>query len=382
MKQFKEDITILFAGDFIPPDVNAQIYSPELATVLQQKDFSIVNLEAPFTTTNNRISKTGLNFGLNPEGIQIIKQGFFNAVALSNNHIRDFGNQGVETTLSICRGNNISTVGAGLNVQEAEKPLKINIKGKKICFLNYSEHEFNIVSTRKAGANPFNIINAHNHIVEQKKNSDYVFVIYHGGLENHKLPPVNLVKRLKFLVDVGADGIIVHHSHNYSGLLFHKDKPIALGLGNFLLKVKSTKTKAWYNGLVLKFVLGNEGIGVELIPIEQSKDFSAIGIAQGEDKQRILNEIENLSAIINDSEQFEKYWEKENRKYSVQLLNLLKSNTRWEYRIRKRLGIIGKGLSTYKLNILLNLTRCQSHRERMIQILESLYNDKQTESES
>lgn len=377
MKQLKEDITILFAGDFIPPDVNAQIYSPDLATVLQQKDFSIVNLEAPFTISKKSISKTGLNFGIKPDSILAIKQGGFNAVALSNNHIRDYGNEGVETTLVVCKNNKISTVGAGSSIFEAEKPLVVNIKGKTICFLNYSEHEFNIASTSSAGANPFDLINAHNHIKIQKSSCDYVFVIYHGGLENHKLPPVNLVKRLKFLVDIGADCVVVHHSHNYSGLAYHKNKPIIFGLGNLLLKVKSRKPESWYNGLLLKLILTNHNIGIEVIPVVQSKDFDRISIAEGVEKQRILDELNSLSSIIEDADQLEKYWELENEKFSIQLLNLLKSKSRIEYRIRKKIGFVGKKIPAYRLNTLLNLIRCESHRERLIQVLESMYNEKQ-----
>lgn len=377
MQDTNKSITILFAGDFIPHQPNTQLYSNNLLEVLQNKDFSIVNLEAPFTNSKKSISKTGLNFGIIPENVLAINQGYFNALALSNNHIRDFGDEGIETTLSICKSNGISIVGAGANIKEAEKPLVVDIKGKKICFLNYSEHEFNIASSTRAGANPFDIINAHNNIKEQKANCDYVFVIYHGGLENHKLPPVSLVKRLKFLVDIGADAVVVHHSHNYSGLIIHNSKPILFGLGNFLLKVDSRKPEAWYNGLLLKLILTNDEIGVELIPIVQNKDFTKVSLVEGEEKQRIIDELITLSSIIEDTEQLEKYWENKNQKFTFQLLNLLKSKSRIEYRLRKKLGFVRKKLSAYRLNTLLNLTRCESHRERMIQVLENMYNKNQ-----
>jgi poly-gamma-glutamate capsule biosynthesis protein CapA/YwtB (metallophosphatase superfamily) len=106
-------IIILFAGDFILPLTEAgSLFSVALKNVLLEKDFSIANLEAPSTNSNDRILKTGNSFKSSPASIRHLVNGHFDAVALANNHSRDFGDQGVVDTLAICRKHGIQPVGA------------------------------------------------------------------------------------------------------------------------------------------------------------------------------------------------------------------------------------------------------------------------------
>jgi hypothetical protein len=63
-------LSILFAGDFIPPATYENMFSDELMEVLEDKDFSIVNLEALLTTATGKILKTGNNFKSSPEVIK------------------------------------------------------------------------------------------------------------------------------------------------------------------------------------------------------------------------------------------------------------------------------------------------------------------------
>ena len=41
----------------------------------------------------------------------------------------------------------------------------------------------------------------------------------------------------RFFVDCGADAVINHHQHCYSGYEYYKDKFICYGLGNFALMI-------------------------------------------------------------------------------------------------------------------------------------------------
>lgn len=162
-------IRLLFAGDLIPPDTSANIFSEKLMGVLQDKDFSIVNLETPLTLGKNKIEKTGNNFKRSPSAIRHVTEGYFDAVALSNNHIRDYGDEGVNDTLNTCAQNGILTVGAGRNAEEAAKPLRLNLKGNKFCILNYSEREFNTATETRAGANSFDLIDVFYQIKSEKE---------------------------------------------------------------------------------------------------------------------------------------------------------------------------------------------------------------------
>lgn len=370
----KKIIKLLFAGDFIPNKTIKCIASKELLEVLEHKDFSFVNLEAPLTRSTQKILKTGNNFKCHPEALTHIVGGKFDAVCLSNNHIRDFGTQGVMDTLEVCRNHNILPVGAGENSEQAALPLVVEIKGTKLCFLNYSEKEFNTAGPDRAGANPFDLIDAYYQIREAKKDNDYVIVIYHGGLEYHYLPSPEIIERFRFLVDAGADCAVSHHTHRYSGMMYHKDKPIFFGLGNFLASTISGATDPWLKGIMVLLEITENRLDYQIIPTKMALDFGSVDLLAGEDKQECLNHFEKLSEQLSDDKVVQSYWNDVYCSNADSLTDLIKSDSRLEFRLRKRLPKIFKAeLSQHKLMTLLNLFRCDAHREQVIQTLENKY---------
>lgn len=373
-----DSIHLLFAGDFVPPDNQNEIFSEDLREVLKDKDYSIVNLESPLILSANQIQKTGNNFKSHPDCVKHINDGAFDAVALSNNHIRDFGKEGVLNTIKICKENKIETIGAGANILEAAKPLILNIKKNKIAILNYSEREFNIASNKQAGANPFDLVTAFYQINELKKENEFVFVIYHGGLEYNYYPTPGIVKNFKYLIDVGADCVVSHHTHRYSGNIIYKNKPILFGLGNFLSSTKTKVNNEWLIGIIAKIIIKDKSIDLELIPTKMSNDQRKVDVLKGIDKEKVLNHINSLTSVIEDALKIEDYWENVFSLETRKMLNLLKSDSHFEFRMRKYfLKFIPPRISNYKLRTLLNLIRCEAHREKLIEIFESIYQTSQ-----
>lgn len=366
-------VSLLIAGDFIPSENLETPFSEELMTVLEDKDFSIVNLEAPLTTCKNKIMKTGSNFKRPPSVIKHVKAGYFDAVTLSNNHIRDYGNEGVIETLETCKQNYIATVGAGKNIKEASIPLHLNLKSKKISILNYSEREFNIASENKSGANPFNLIDAFQHITKEKEKNDYVIVVYHGGLEYQYYPTLEMVDNFKFMIDVGADAIISHHTHRYSGVIRHKTKPIFFGLGNFLCSTITKITDDWLTGLIVKIILKENNVDFELVPVKMSKNFEKINLLKLAHAEKVFDHIDKISSSIRDQSFLSNYWKIKNYEEKDRIIRLITSNSRLEFRLRRYFPkILRIRISNYKRYILLNMIRCDSHRNRLISILEKI----------
>lgn len=365
------EITILFAGDFVPPASNLNLYSDDLLNVLSTKDYSIVNLEAPITSCNSPIIKTGNHIKTGIQAIRHLKDGYFDAVALANNHIRDFGDEGVRDTIRVCHDNNIKTVGAGIQVIEAGEPLRIQLHGKRIAFLNYSEHEFNLASEKRAGANPFETIEAYNQIKQERKTNDHIFVIYHGGFEHSLFPTKRIVQIFKFLVELGVDGVIGHHTHFYSGVLRCKNKPLAFSLGNFYIKCSAKVDQKYLStGLLLKISISQRGeISANYIPVKSDTEKQKIFIPELDVSKDIIKEIEKITEMTSDEKFLERYWddlmlERENR-----ILSLLMSATPLEYKLRKNLKYLNR-IGEFRVRTLLNLFRCETHRLSVIDILE------------
>jgi poly-gamma-glutamate synthesis protein (capsule biosynthesis protein) len=303
-------IKLLFAGDFVPPENVENLFTDELQSVLKDKDFSIVNLETPLTNGNQKIEKTGNSFKRTPSVIKHIKDGLFDAVALSNNHIRDYGDEGVLDTIETCKRNNILTVGAGKDLSEAAKAMRLSLKGKKICILNYSEREFNIAGESIAGANPFDLIDAFYQIREEKEQSDFVMVIYHGGLENHSLPTPGLRKRLRFLVNVGADAIICHHTHVASSYEIYSGRPICYGLGNFCFDYKKLLNVELHQSLLARIIIDSDKVELQLSCVNYNRAEKKIELLKDKAQNIMLDKLKINNEVLQNDIDYMSYWNK------------------------------------------------------------------------
>jgi len=160
----------------------------EVFDVFVSSEMNIVNLEAPITTNNTKIIKTGPHLKHSPAILDFLKNSNINVVTLANNHILDFGEDGLNHTFQYLNTNYICKVGAAENIVSAGKPLKKSIGDSTIAIINICENEWSVASANKAGTNPLDVIENVKQIKEAKKYVDFVLVIIHGGHENYNLP--------------------------------------------------------------------------------------------------------------------------------------------------------------------------------------------------
>ena len=193
------------------------------------------------------IKRVSPNLSSSPKGIEAIKYAGFDIATLANNHILDFGDQGLMDTVNLCSQYNIDTVGVGKNLEDASKILYKRKDGETLAIINCCEHEFSIAGDDTAGANPLDPIQQYYKIKEAKQSADYVLVIVHGGHEMYQLPSLRMVDTYRFFIEGGADAVINHHQHCFSGYEFYKGKPIVYGLGNFCFD-SSYRNSIWNEG--------------------------------------------------------------------------------------------------------------------------------------
>ncbi len=160
-------ISLLIAGDFAPKrQMNAQLAEGkyedllrEVIPIIKQSDYSVVNLEAPIVVEKAKpIEKTGPNLKGNKRSIEAIKVAGFDLLTLANNHIYDYGDEGINDTIKSCEEYGVDYVGAGHNLNEASKTFFKEIKGKQFAVVNFCENEWSVATPDKAGANPLNIV--------------------------------------------------------------------------------------------------------------------------------------------------------------------------------------------------------------------------------
>lgn len=379
----KNNVSILIAGDFCPHKRIEQIFLRkeykniynEFENMSQNGDLSITNLECPITLSNNPKIKTGPNLKAHPDCIQGIKYGGFNVVTLANNHIMDYGEQGLNDTINVCEKNDINYVGVGKNVDEASKPLYITIKETKIAIVNFCENEWSIASKNSPGANSLNLVKNYYQIKEAKNKSDFVLVIIHGEHEQYEYPSSIMVETYRFLADCGANAIIGHHTHCPSGYEVYNDTPIFYSLGNFIFDWEN-RNESWYQGFFITFDINqnNKLNNLSLHPYYQCKIEPKIEILEREKKDVFINQIEKISKQIQDrnylKEQFDKLC---NEKKVMYLSNLLSLN-KFKRQLIKNNKLAELLINKDSLRKMLNIIRCESHRDCLINILEDFLN--------
>lgn len=378
-----EDIKIIFAGDYSP--VNKieklalgkqydKIYN-DLLPILKDKDFSVVSIEGVFTTNAEKINKTGPNIKINPKVINAVKYADFDLVALGNNHILDYGYQGFRETLDICKSVNLDYFGVGNNINEARKIYYKSIKGLNLAFINICENEFSTAKLEKAGANPLNSILNYYDIKEASANSDYVFVIYHGGNENYKYASPRIKELFRFYIDCGANVVLGTHPHIYGGYEKYKNGLIFYSLGNFIFDwfLDSSKmiNKPWNYGYIVKLLINNYKIDFKLIPYEQCSAKIGTILLKNDNKEKFLKELEFINKINSNnkliSELFEEFCKKKTKIYLLYLQPYLKLILRIILKIFSY-----KIINNKNYLLILNIIRNESHRDVLLKILEQI----------
>lgn len=370
---------IFVAGDYVPQnrihkliENNNFSFFDEIKNLTQEADFAIVNLEAPIYNNESKpIQKCGPNLKISPKVIESLKYGEFNVVTLANNHILDYGPTCLEQTEFLLDEAEIKHVGTGKNVKNAQRILYLEKNGQKVAVINCCEHEFSIADSDKPGANPLNPVHQYNAIQEAKDNADYILVIVHGGHEHWQLPSPRMVETYRFFIDAGADAVINHHQHCFSGYEVYKNKPIFYGIGNFCFD-NNKSNRLWNEGYMVELDFDNE-IKFKIHPyIQCAEESPKINFHNDDSFYAYINDLNN---IIKDEQELQK----KNDDYYKQSMKSMNSIIQpYNNRIFTKLNIIGllpNIIRGAKLKKLENYILCESHRDRMEYFLKNNHNE-------
>ena len=341
----------------------------QVKQITQAADYSIVNFECPVVIKKAEpIEKQGPNIKTNFNGLKAVKFAGFDCVVLANNHFYDYGESGVKDTLDSLRNLEIDYCGGGMNLQEASDIFYKNINDKTIAFINCCEHEFSIASEKRGGSNPLNPIQQFYDIQEAKKNADYVLVIVHGGHEFYQLPSIRMQETYRFFVDSGADAVVNHHQHCFSGYEIYNGKPIFYGLGNLCFDQDPIIIDGtWNYGYMVTFIFTGDTIESEIIPYKQCGEKAEVTLLP----QNALDEdLENLNTIITDNKALKKaaedYYEQTCVAMGQSLFEPIQN--RFFNAARKRKLIPSFFSKKNKLRAE-NFICCESHRDKLIYFL-------------
>lgn len=238
-------IKISFVGDINPGGVLTHMggVSKEVIATLSEADLRVGTLESaigdgtkPCSIKMNDPQAGNIIFSPD-KSLAVLKEMNINIVTLANNHAGDLGEEGLIHTMEMLDSYGIKHVGAGRNIDEASKPLIVELNGKTVCFLAYLDSEMRwirLASKHTAGANPMVIKNVIQDIGTYKKKYDYVIILAHWGREKTIWPEYDLLKMCRIMAKAGADAIVSSHTHIAQPIIKYRNAIVSPGLGNFL----------------------------------------------------------------------------------------------------------------------------------------------------
>ena len=312
-------MSILIGADIVPTESNKAYFDSgdmqyvvgeELTKMLGNSEYRIFNLECPLVNTDSPIQKCGPNLRADVSTVNGLKSVGVDLLTIANNHIMDHGNAGLESTISVLEKENISFLGAGKNLKAAVKHFVFSANNKKIGVYACAEHEFSIAEKNKSGANPFDPLESFDHVVNIKKDCDFVIVLYHGGKEHYRYPSPMLQRFCRKFVEKGADLVVCQHSHCIGCEEKYYAGTIVYGQGNFIFDSQSNLMSD--TALLIKV---DDDFKIEYIPLE--KYGCGVRLAKDDVAKKILSDFNQRSELIKNAQ----FIEDEYSKFSKKMLN-------------------------------------------------------------
>lgn len=213
------------------------VCAEDIEAVVKSADYAICNFEAPVAGYGTPQIKSGPHLAQSANTITGLREQGFSLLLLANNHMLDYGKEGLDATLAEAKKVGIETIGAGDDENSAYQPLIKKIDDITLGIINVCEAQFGVIDhfhrEQKAGYAWINNPKVDTTVIALKKECDFVIVCAHAGLENYNIPQKEWRVRYKHFCDLGADVVIGSHPHVPQGYEAHNNSLIFYSLGNF-----------------------------------------------------------------------------------------------------------------------------------------------------
>jgi poly-gamma-glutamate synthesis protein (capsule biosynthesis protein) len=286
---------LLLAGHFEAALQDSPAAAFEAFDLFRTDDISVVNHECPITTRGTKIPKP-YNFRMRPDYAGVLPETGIDLVNLANNHIFDYGSEGLFDTISYLDSVGVLHVGAGRDQEEARKPVVLRCKGWRIGFLGYyGGGEAPVAREAKPGVAPRSLDVIAGDIRALRADSvDFIAVTLHWGTEKAEYPDAGQQAFAHRVIDAGADAVIGHHPHVLQGVERYKQGVIVYSLGNFVFGGNSRES---YDTALFEISLKRSGAAFDVIPVRVEK--WRVRELAGPEGNRVRKVFEKLSSKFN-----------------------------------------------------------------------------------
>jgi len=268
-----------------------------LAKITSRADASFGNLEYPITRSGFPFQDKKYTFRGPAESLNAIKAAGFDLLSLANNHIMDYGLQGLTDTIRQCKRNKLVCAGAGTDLASASSPGILARRGIRYGLLAYSmtfPEEFWATQDRPGTAHP-DWAQVGNDIRDLRLKVDILVVSFHWGEELRIEPKKYQVDYAHYAIASGADMVVGHHPHVPQPVEIYEGKPIFYSLGNYAFGSFSKNTTFGITAEIRFLGTTPEQIILYPLDVHRQEGFFSPRLARGRSADGIVAHLQKIS---------------------------------------------------------------------------------------
>jgi poly-gamma-glutamate capsule biosynthesis protein CapA/YwtB (metallophosphatase superfamily) len=209
-------------------------------------DFRIANLETAVTSAETPSPGKGIHYRMHPENIGCLSAERISACALANNHVLDWGYDGLSETLQSLDAADIKHSGAGNDAKEAMQPAVLNATGKgRLLLFSFGSTTSGVPEHWKAtsispGVNLLDDVSEATaaRVCDQMRAhqqlGDLIVASIHWGSNWGYEIPREQVLFAHRLIEEGVAIVHGHSSHHVKAIEVFRGRLILYGCGDFL----------------------------------------------------------------------------------------------------------------------------------------------------
>ena len=324
---------IFVCGDIVNISQGIGFIDESLVGIIKESDYAIGNLEGPELKCGQEYNQPTQAMGT----IEYLHNVGFNMMLLANNHITEFGKEGLLYTSSLILKCGMEYIGAGLSWEETYRPIVKEISGLKFGFINLCEAQVGhmISRSQEYGYAWLGYDQLLEDVAKLAKTVDRLIVFVHAGLEHYPLPLPEFRDLYHRICSAGASAVIGGHPHSPQGYEYIGDKFICYSLGNFYFPRKNNawKEENYSYSLVLDFQKDGK------IDIKPVYHFLDAGIVKIIEEELLPFDLYNLCCQLRDGYE-ERVSKMCNHAYNNLCSKLLASSIMGEYEGISFIGIL------------------------------------------
>ena len=254
-------------------------------------DFRIVNLETAITSAQTPWPNKAINYRMHPQNIGCLSAAHISACALANNHMLDWGYDGLSETLQTLDAVGIAHSGAGTDSDKAMQPAVLDTSGKgRVLLFSFGSITSGIPpewkATSPAAAGGVNLLDdlsettaarVCDQMRAHQQPGDLIVASIHWGSNWGYEIPREQVTFAHRLIEEGVAIVHGHSSHHMKAVEVFKGRVILYGCGDFITDYEGISGHEMFRGdLALMYLVeldsdSGELIAARLVPMQMRR---------------------------------------------------------------------------------------------------------------